>query len=153
MLRPVSFMSNALGWAGAIKARGAFSLPTAGGRWAAIDPADVGAVAVKALLTRGHEGKAYVLTGPEALSGAEYASKLAAVLGQAIAFVDTPAEDARQDMLKRGFPLVYADALSELFAATRAGDLDIVTGSVEAVAGRKPGTFEAWVERNRARFS
>src|SRR5207302_1171854 len=61
MLRPGNFMSNALGWAGTIKSQGAFYQSTGSGRWAAVDPADIGAVAVKTLTTPGHEGQAYRL--------------------------------------------------------------------------------------------
>src|SRR3990172_10209719 len=45
MLRPGNFMSNALLlWGETIRTQGAFYQPTGEGRWAAIDPADIGAV-------------------------------------------------------------------------------------------------------------
>lgn len=76
MLRPGNFMTNALGWAPTIKAEGNIYQPTGTGTWAAIDPADIGAVAVRALTGAGHEGKEYTLTGAEALDGAGYAAIL-----------------------------------------------------------------------------
>src|SRR5437588_11438650 len=117
MLRPGNFMSNALGWAETIKTQGAFFQSTGNGRWAAIDPADIGAVAVKALTTPGHEGTAYTLTGPESLSGAEYAERLSAALRKQVKFVDIPPDIARDNLLRTGVPPVYVDALTDLLAA------------------------------------
>jgi uncharacterized protein YbjT (DUF2867 family) len=152
MLRPANFMSNALGWAQTIRAQGAFYQPLGQGRWAAIDPVDVGAVAVKALQTSGHEGRAYTLTGPESLDAAGYAATLSSVLGRPIRFVDVPPEAARESLAKTGMPAVYADAILDLLAFMKEGRADVVTGDVQTVTGRKAGTFEAWARRHAAAF-
>ncbi len=153
MLRPTNFMTNALQWAGSIKATGEFYQPTGDGRWAAIDPADIGAVAVRALTTPGHAGKAYTLTGPESLNAAGYAGILSKVLGRQVRFVDVPPEAAREAILGAGIPRVYTDALLDLNAVMKAGGTDVVTSGVEDVLGRTPATFEAWARRNSAAFS
>jgi uncharacterized protein YbjT (DUF2867 family) len=152
MLRPGNFMTNSLAWAETIKTQGAFYQPTGDGRWAAIDPVDIAAVAVKALTGTGHESKGYTLTGPESLNGAGYAAKLSSVLGKPVKFVDVPPEAARDVMLKSGMPPVYVDALLDLLAFMKAGKADLVTDTVEKVTERKAGTFEAWVRRNIAAF-
>ena len=152
LLRPGNFMSNALNWAATIKTQGAFYQPTGEGRWAAIDPADIAAVAVRALTTPGHEGKVYPLTGPESLSAAQYAEKLSAVLGKPVKFVDVPPEAAKDAMLKGGIPPVYVDALLDLLASMKAGKEAEVTDGVQKVLGRKPHTFEEWARRNAAAF-
>lgn len=152
MLRPGGFMSNTLGWADTIRSQGVIYQPTAEGRWAAIDPADVGTVAVKALTNPGHEGKGYTMTGPESLSGAEYAAKLSAVLGKNVSFVDVPPEAARESMLKTGMPPVYVEAIMDLLATMKAGKADGVTNTVEEVTGKKAGTYDAWVRRHITMF-
>jgi len=152
MLRPGNFMSNALGWAGTIKSKGVFYQSSGDGRWAAIDPADIAAVAVKALTTPGHEGRAYTLTGPESMSAAQYAATLSSVLGKPVKFVDIPLEALRSGMPK-SMPPAYIEALIELFTAMRAGKVDKVTDGVEQVTGRRAGTFEAWARRNAAAFT
>src|SRR5215217_4525373 len=76
LLRPGSFMSNALFWLETIKSQGAFYDPQGEGKYSPIDPADIGAIAVKALTGPGHEGKAYTLTGPESLTLAQQAATL-----------------------------------------------------------------------------
>jgi uncharacterized protein YbjT (DUF2867 family) len=152
MLRPGNFNTNALGWAETIKTQGAFYQPTAEGRWASIDPADIGAVAVKALTTPGHEGKAYTLTGPESMSAAGYAAKISAAIGKPVKFVDVPPEAAKDGMLKGGMPAAYADALLDLLAVMKANFADAVTTDVEKVLGRKAASFESWVAKNAAAF-
>jgi uncharacterized protein YbjT (DUF2867 family) len=153
MLRPGNFMTNALGWADTIKAQGAFYQPTGTGKWAAIDPADIGAVAVKALTSPGFAGKAFTLTGPESLDGAGYAAILSKVTGKKIAFVDVPPDAARDGMLKAGLPALYVDALIDLLAVMKAGYTDMVTDGVEQALGRKPGSFEDWARRHVAAFT
>ncbi|HVI21841.1 MAG TPA: SDR family oxidoreductase [Myxococcales bacterium] len=152
MVRPGNFMSNALMWAETIKTQGAFYQPTGEGRWAAIDPADIGAVAVAALTGSGHEGKAYPLTGPESMNAAQYAAKLSSAIGKPVKFVDVPPEAAKDGMLKSGIPAPYVDALLDLLAAMKAGKADGVTDTVEKVTGRKAGTFDAWARRHAAAF-
>ena len=66
ILRPGNFMSNTFFSLDTIKGQGANYAPLGDGRYAPIDPADVGAVAVKALTGPGHEGKHYAITGPNA---------------------------------------------------------------------------------------
>lgn len=151
-LRPGNFMTNALGWAPTIRAQRAFYQPTGTGRWAAIDPADIGAVAVRALTSPGHAGQAYTLTGPESMDAAGYAAVLARVLGAPVQFVDVPPEAARQGMLDSGVPAPYVDALLDLLAAMKAGAADAVTPTVKQVLGRAPATFEEWARRHAAAF-
>ncbi|WP_164011362.1 SDR family oxidoreductase [Pyxidicoccus trucidator] len=151
-LRPINFMSNMLGNIGSIKGQGAFYEPTGEGKTSVIDPADVGAVAVKVLTEPGHEGKAYTLTGPEALSGAEQAAALTKVLGREVKCVDVPPDAAKQAMAGSGMPPVYVDALLDLLAAMKAGRTARVTDTVPKLLGRKAGTFEDWARRHAAAF-
>ena len=152
MIRPGNFNTNTLGWASTIKAQGAFYQPTAEGKWASIDPADIAAVAVKALTTPGHEKKAYTLTGPESLSAAQYASKLESAIGKPVKFVDVPPAAAEDAMSKMGMPKAYVDALLELMAAMKAGKADVVTEDVQKVLGRKATSFDDWAKKNAAAF-
>ncbi len=153
MLRPGNFASNTLGWAETIRTQGAFYQPTGEGRWAAIDPADIGAVAVRALTEPGHEGEAYALTGPEALSVASYAAVLAEVLGRPVRFVDVPPEAAREGMLGAGMPPAYVDGLLDLMAAMKADRMAEVTDGVPRLLGRPATPFADWARRHRAAFA
>ena len=153
MLRPGSFMSNALlFWAETIRTQNTFYQPTGDGRWAAIDPADIASVAVKALTSAGHEGKGYTLTGAESMNGAEYADALSTVLGRRITFIDVPPDAARTGMLQTGMPPEYVDAVMDLMAAMKSGAADYVTDTFEQLMERRPITFAEWVRKNNAAF-
>ncbi|GAC1523040.1 MAG: SDR family oxidoreductase [Polyangiales bacterium] len=150
MIRPGNFHTNALGWASTIKSQGAFYQPTGEGKWASVDPADIAAVAVKALTAPGHEGKAYTLTGPESLTAAQYAAKLSTAIGKPVKFVDVPPAAAEDGMSKLGMPKPYVSALLELMAAMKAGHTDYVGDDVQKVLGRKATSFEDWAKKNLA---
>jgi uncharacterized protein YbjT (DUF2867 family) len=152
LLRPGTFMSNALFWVDTIKSQGAFYDPVGEGRYAPIDPADIGAVAVKALTGAGHEGRAYTLTGPESLSLAEQAQKLSKALGKPVRYVEVKPEAARQGMLAAGMPAPYVEAILDLSAFLRSGKADVVLPTVEQLLGRKAGTFDDWARRHAAAF-
>ena len=55
-----------------------------------VDVRDVARAAVAVLAGKGHEGKAYELTGPEALSLHDVADRIGAVLRQQVLYVDQP---------------------------------------------------------------
>jgi uncharacterized protein YbjT (DUF2867 family) len=152
LLRPVSFMSNALFSVETIKSQGAFYDSQGEGKYAPIDPADIGAVAVKALTSAGHEGKAYPMTGPESFTLAQQAAMLSKAIGKPVKYVDVPPETARQGMLTAGMPPAYVEAIVDLSAFLKSGKADVVLPTVEQVLGRKAGTFEAWAQRNAAAF-
>lgn len=62
-LRPTSFASNALHWAEAIRADEPIPNLTGTGAQGVVDPRDVAAVAVGALLTDEHDGAAHTSLG------------------------------------------------------------------------------------------
>jgi uncharacterized protein YbjT (DUF2867 family) len=152
-VRPGNFMTNALWWGESIKKDNAIYMPVGDGKSAIIDPADIGAVAVKALTTPGHEGKAYALTGPVALTTQDQADLIGKQLGRALKHVDVPAAAARDGMISSGMPAAYVDALLELYAMMKAGQTAHVTNTVEEVLGRKPVSFAQFLEKHRGALS
>lgn len=151
-LRPTMFMSTALDWARTIRKEGVFYFPGGEGRVPAVDPWDVAAVAAVALTGTGHQGKAYALTGPEALSFGQMADVLARVLGTPVGYVDIPDKAVGEQMRKAGLPDYVIDGLIGTFAAIRAGRLDSCTGDVEKVTGRPPRSFEDWCRAHLSTF-
>jgi uncharacterized protein YbjT (DUF2867 family) len=143
-LRPGGFSSNALGWIGTIKAQGKVYYPTGTGKLAVIDPRDIAASGVAALTTPGHEGKAYDLTGPEALSTGEMCQVLTKVIGKQVDYVDVPDAAARESMLGAGMPAPVVDALLEFTAMVRAGQGAMVTEDVKKLTGQPARSFETW---------
>jgi uncharacterized protein YbjT (DUF2867 family) len=137
-LRPTFFMQNA---AYMLAPDGVFYVPSGAGRIGWVDVRDVAAVAVRALTEDGHEGKAYDITGPEALSFAEAAERISAATGRNIRYLDVPPEAARQGMLSSGMPEWQVDVSLALLAAVREGALDAITGTVATVGRVEPRSF------------
>jgi uncharacterized protein YbjT (DUF2867 family) len=151
-LRPNFFMQNALRLAGTIKSQGAIYQPAADAAASYIDTRDIAAVAAKGLTTRGHEGRIYTLTGPEALTQAQLAEILSRAVGKPIRYVDVPRDAGKQAMLDVGVPQWQAEAVSQLMDDLRAGRMARVTDDVREVTGRVPRTFEQFAHENRAAF-
>jgi len=142
-LRPNGFMQNFTNsMADTIKTQNAFYMPVGDGKVSLVDTRDIAAVAVAALTNTGHEGKAYVITGPEALSNQQVASILSQVLGRTINYVDVPEDAARQGMQSAGMPDLLVNALLELYASYKAGQASTVSPAVEQVTGKTPISFE-----------
>jgi uncharacterized protein YbjT (DUF2867 family) len=142
-LRPNGFMQGLLRNAPTIAATRTLYAPMGDGRVSYVDVRDVAAVAVKALTDDGHEGKAYEITGPEALSHDQVAEKISSAIGDQVTYVDVPPEQSRQHMLERGMPEWLADSMLTLFAAYRRGAAATVTDVVQRVTGRPPRNFDA----------
>ena len=142
MLRPNFFMQNLLGQAQQINAEGRIYQPVGDARASFIDVRDIAAVAARALTEEGHEGQAYVLTGPEALSYTDVAAKLSDATRREITYVAITPEQFRQGALAAGLPewLVGAlERLNEIFAAGYAAE---VTDHVRTVGKKEPTTFD-----------
>lgn len=142
-LRPVGFMQNVVNYMGAtIKGQSAFYQSAADARISHIDARDIGAVAARVLTGKGHEGKAYPLTGPEPLTYGDIASTLTHVLGRKITYVAVSDEDYKKGAVAAGTPEAYADALVDLNRYYRTGAMAEVTGEVKALTGRDAIPFE-----------
>lgn len=141
-LRPNGFMQNIVNYnAATINSQNSFYGSEGEGRVSYIDLRDVAAVAVKALTEDGHVGKAYTLTGPEALTNTEVAQVLSDEVGREIRFVNLPPADLRQALLAAGVPEWNVDALLDLQRLYREGKAKTVTDDVEQILGRKPINF------------
>src|SRR6516225_5046528 len=82
ILQPNSFYQNMLSSADTIKSQGAFYLPFKNAAQSSVDIRDIGAIAAKARVEDGHEGKTYGITGPEARTFQQVAGTLSHVLGR-----------------------------------------------------------------------
>ena len=84
ILRPSGFQSNTLRWLPQLREGDVVRAPWPAVAIAAIDPADIAAVASVVLTGPGHEGAALTLSGPEPLTPGEQV----AALGRALVVVD-----------------------------------------------------------------
>ncbi|SEL15063.1 NmrA family NAD(P)-binding protein [Rhodococcus maanshanensis] len=149
-LEPQEFMSNTLTWAESIRAEGAvrepYDFPSA-----LVHEADIGAVAAAALLEDGHAGRAYNLTGPEALTPRERIAILSRAIGRDIAFVPIAHEQAVDRLVATGVPRADAEYVIGWYA-TPTDDSTTVVDTVERVTGRPARTFAQWTADHTDRF-
>lgn len=147
IVRPNSFMQNYVNFAGhTIKNQNAFYFPQGDGKISLIDVRDIAAVISILLTESGHEGKAYNLTGAEAISNHKIADILSEITGRTINYIDVPVEAARQSMKDMGMPEVIVEALLELSAIIKAGYTSEVSPAVEQITGKQPISFRQFAK-------
>ena len=152
-LRPNGFMQNMVNYnAPTINTQDSFYGSEGDGRVSHIDIRDVAAVAVKALTEDGHVGKAYTLTGPEALTNKEIAQILSNELGREIRFINLPPAQLKEALLSAGVAEWTADALLDLQRLYREDKATTVTRDVEQILGRKPISFAQFFRAHRSAF-
>ncbi|MGW5222076.1 NAD(P)H-binding protein [Nocardia sp. NPDC004085] len=152
ILRPSSFASNTLSWAAAIRAGQPVPNTTGDAAQGVVDPRDVAAVAVEALVSADHAGRIYTLTGPELLTTHDLAATLATVTGRPVDVTDIPETEARAHMLASGMSVEFADGALAGQKYVRAGRNAIVTPDVVEILGRAR-TFAEWAADHASAFA
>jgi uncharacterized protein YbjT (DUF2867 family) len=149
ILRPYEFMSNTLRWAGQLREGDTLTLPFATVPNATVDPYDIAAVAARALLSSGHDGATYRLSGPEPLFPVERVRILGEVLERPLRMSAEPEEGTRAQMLE-SMPEEYVDA----FFQFNGGGLDEskVLDTVGEVTGAPPRSFKQWAQAHAEAF-
>jgi uncharacterized protein YbjT (DUF2867 family) len=112
-----------------------------------VDTRDVAAVAGAVLTEEGHAGAHYDITGPEALSYGDVATKMSAALDREISYVDVPDQSVRDALLAMSLDPWFVDALIGLYQDYRRSGTDgyvsVVTDIVFGLTGRPPRTLDA----------
>lgn len=137
LIRPQWFDQNFLTYCPG----GVIRLPAGEARLPFVDVRDIAAVAVKALTEPGHNGRAYVLTGPEALSHAEVAAILSAATGRHFVYEDVAPETYRRQLIDEGASAYYADLILNLFARMRQRGTAEIHDDIRKVLGRPAISF------------
>ena len=149
LLRPNFFHQT---FAGGMVVQGAMYAAAGEGRVSFVDARDVAAAAVTVLTGEGHEGRTYVLTGPEALTFGEAAAAIAEATGRPVEHVDMPAEALAAGMTQMGVPEWLAADIAALQTFYAGGGGAEVTDDVRTLTGREPRTFDAFVREHADRF-
>lgn len=151
-VRPGPFDSNALYWVDSIKSQGTVYSNLGDAALPDIDPDDIAAVAAVILTTEGHAGKAYELTGPEAITTQQQVDTIGSLLGRPLKYVAVSDDAARQSMLGMGMPPPYVEAMVGLTQTLRNLGRVEPTTDVKTILGRSARTFRQWAEANIAPF-
>ena len=151
-VRAIYFMQNTLPAAQTIASQGTIYMPMKNGKVGMIDARDVAEAVAMVLTSDGHEGKSYVLTGPDSMSIQDVAESLSKVLEKEVKYVDVPPEAAREAMLGMGMPEWIADGILELAAALGEGLGDYTTDDFEQLTGHQANSYETFARDFAAVF-
>jgi uncharacterized protein YbjT (DUF2867 family) len=151
-LHPPYFMQNLLRFAPSIAATGQFTAAIGQAKVAMIDIRDIAAVAAVALTADGHTGKTYRITGPEALSYEDIATKLSAVIGRPVTYRNVSRAHMEEQWQARRLPQWEIEVQREYHEAFGNGTASTVTDTVGAVSGKQPRTFDAFAREHEAAF-
>lgn len=109
-----------------------------------VDVRDIAEVAALVLLSDGHDGQIYDLTGPEAITFAAAVEKIALATGRPVELVRLTPEEYRETLLSQGVPEEVVTDLNGMFEGMRNGLLATPTDDVSRLLGRPATCFDAY---------
>jgi NAD(P)H dehydrogenase (quinone) len=152
-MRPHLYMQNLLRFAGDVASHGRFSAPMGSGGFPLVDTRDVGAAVVTVLRDpSAHIGATYTLTGPSALSYAEIASSVSALVGSAVAYEPIEPATFRAGLLDAAIPEWRADDLAAISSAYTEAD-NTPTPDLHTLLGRPATPFTRFLDDHRETFA
>jgi uncharacterized protein YbjT (DUF2867 family) len=151
ILRPSGYQSNALRWLPQLQRGDVVRAPWPDVAIAAIDPADIAAVAATVLTEPGHEGLAHSLSGPEPLTPGDQIQTLAAVLGRPLRYEPLSDEQARVQMAA-DTPAPYIDAFFRFYSHGEFDDSPVLD-TMRQLTRRPPRRFEQWAHAHADAFT
>jgi uncharacterized protein YbjT (DUF2867 family) len=150
ILRPSGYQSNALRWPAQLRTGDVVRAPWGDVAIAAIDPADIAAVAATVLTEAGHEGTAHALSGPEPLTPADQVATLAEILGGPLRFEPLSDDEARAQM-ERDTPAPYVEAFFRFYSDGEFDDATVLD-TVERITGRPPRRIDEGARAHAGAF-
>jgi uncharacterized protein YbjT (DUF2867 family) len=151
VLRPGVFALNCVFWWGRQIANGdVVRWAHANAETAPIHERDIAACAVRVLCEEGHDGRDFVLTGPEPVTQRRQVEIIGDAIGRPLRFEEISEEEARNQMLAM-MPPAIVDMLLRAYAAA-VGPPAYVTSTVAELAGRAAATFRQWADDHAQDF-
>lgn len=148
ILRPAWFMQN-FSETFLKPSGGAIFVPTGNGTEAFIAAEDIAGVAAATLADpQTHAGKAYSLTGPEAMTMAEAAAIISDETGKTIKHVDLDRDAWIKGAIANGIPPEYGPVLRQLTETIASGHGSSPNDNVEKITGTPPQTFRNFAHGN-----
>lgn len=144
LLKPTFYMQNTMMAAPTIASDGVIYWDVGDGKLGMIDLRDLADAAFAVLTGSGHEGKSYILTGPQAISFHDVAATFSKVLGKDVKYVNVPGEATVESMVGMGFPEWIARGYAELDEGFSENFANRVTDNVETLTGHPARSFEQY---------
>jgi NAD(P)H dehydrogenase (quinone) len=99
-----------------------------------------------------HIGKSYVLTGVERLSFPAIAEIFSELLGRRVTYFDVPADEFREDMVKRSLAPSLVEHHIQAASDYREGLFDEMNNLVEEITGQPPMSFREYIKSHIEKF-
>ena len=119
------------------------------GKVAYVSRVDCAAAAASVLMSDGHEGATYDVTGPELLTRVDLARLLGEVTGRPVEAVPISDDELVARIVARGVPEGLASRMATWGSAIRAGVLAVVSSAVEELTGRPPRSVREVLTEHR----
>lgn len=129
-------------------ASGEWATAAGEGRIAYIARDDLARAAAAALASDSAENQVLTLTGEQAWSARDVASRVSALTGKPLTVIDITRAQQIDGLKAHGFPPVLAEVFASFDAATAAGDLGQITGDYLRLTGQSPTPLDAWLPAN-----
>jgi len=142
LLKPTFYMQNTMMAAQTISSDGVIYWDMKDGKLAMNDVRDIADAAFAVITGEGHEGKSYILTGPEAISFNDVANTFSKVLDKEVKYVNVPGEASLQSMTGMGVPEWIAKGYVELMEGFSENFANSTTKNVENLTGHPARSFE-----------
>ena len=124
------------------KISGVIAAAVGAGKVASASRSDYAEAAARVLVSQGHEGKIYELTGAKAWDFQELAKTAAELLGRPVIFKNLSAVERHDGLVAVGLPEGVAAFVTSLDLAIEAGTLAAVSDDLERLLGRKPRSLK-----------
>lgn len=124
-----------------IRSTGAIHIPAADAKLSYIDVRDIAAVAAATLTEEGHTGRAYPLTGGQALDHHEIARAISGASGRTVQYVPISEEAARSALASAGLSSERTERLIGFYRLVRQGFCAPISSDVQTVLRRPPISF------------
>lgn len=151
LLRPKNFMQNFITFMREMIRAGTVYSSQGEGRVPFIDARDIAEVAAKVLAEpASHAGRAYTLTGPQALTNGEALAVIAEAIGRPVRRVPITEDQAVEGMQKAGMAEFMVQALSDLNRLIAAGKAAEITDDVPRLLARPARRWADFVAEHRS---
>lgn len=148
-IRPSFFMQNiSTTHAEDIKVRDDLFIPSGNAKISFIDTRDIGEIIGRTLSEKGHENKAYTITGGQAITYYQVANSMTRILGREITYSNPSLFKFRKTMIYRGVKKEFATVMMVLYLTTKLGMANHVTSTSEMLLKRKPRTIDDFIKDN-----
>jgi uncharacterized protein YbjT (DUF2867 family) len=149
-LRPGGFAANTLGWADQIR-EGVVRWPYGKAGRSLIHEADIAAVAAHVLITAGHTGRRYALSGPEVITQEEQVRVIGEVIGREVVWEELDPEVAGEELASMWGSREFADQALAAWGSM-VDSPEPVFDTVPLMLGRPAKTFREWAEDHASDF-